>query len=163
MFVPAPEIFKAYDIRGIVDKTLTVEAVRAIGHALGSEAVARKQQAIAVGRDGRLSGPALAGALADGIRAAQAVAVGHFNQGHTGSVQALGHGLHLLQRHEVALGVHAIAQRHVMQGDLLLGHLNTPQTACKVSLPAKISSANISAVRAAAAVMMSRLPAYLGR
>ncbi|WP_298604204.1 phosphomannomutase/phosphoglucomutase [Zoogloea sp.] len=70
MFVPAPEIFKAYDIRGIVDKTLTVEAVRAIGHALGSEAVARGQQAIAVGRDGRLSGPALAGALADGIRAA---------------------------------------------------------------------------------------------
>jgi phosphomannomutase/phosphoglucomutase len=69
-FVPAPEIFKAYDIRGIVDRTLTVEAVRAIGHALGSEAVARGQQAIAVGRDGRLSGPALAGALADGIRAA---------------------------------------------------------------------------------------------
>ena len=70
MFVPAPEIFKAYDIRGIVDKTLTAEAVRAIGHALGSEAVARGQQAIAVGRDGRLSGPELAGALADGIRAA---------------------------------------------------------------------------------------------
>ena len=70
MFVPAPEIFKAYDIRGIVDKTLTVEAVRAIGHALGSEAVARNQKAIAVGRDGRLSDPALAGALADGIRAA---------------------------------------------------------------------------------------------
>ncbi len=70
MFVPAPEIFKAYDIRGIVDKTLTVEAVRAIGHALGSDAVARGQQAFAVGRDGRLSGPALAGALADGIRAA---------------------------------------------------------------------------------------------
>ena len=70
MFVPAPEIFKAYDIRGIVDKTLTAEAVRAIGHALGSEAVARDQKAIAVGRDGRLSGPELAGALADGIRAA---------------------------------------------------------------------------------------------
>ncbi|WP_442770205.1 phosphomannomutase/phosphoglucomutase [Zoogloea ramigera] len=70
MFVPAPEIFKAYDIRGIVDKTLTVEAVRAIAPPLGWEAVARKQQAIAVGRDGRLSGPALAGALAGGIRAA---------------------------------------------------------------------------------------------
>jgi phosphomannomutase/phosphoglucomutase len=70
MFVPAPEIFKAYDIRGIVDKSLTAEAVRAIGHALGSEAVARGQKAIAVGRDGRLSGPELAGALADGIRAA---------------------------------------------------------------------------------------------
>jgi hypothetical protein len=44
MFVPAPEIFKAYDIRGIVDKTLTAEAVRAIGHALGSEAVARSSR-----------------------------------------------------------------------------------------------------------------------
>ena len=68
--LPAPEIFKAYDIRGIVDKTLTAAAVRAIGHALGSEAVARGQKAIAVGRDGRLSGPELAGALADGIRSA---------------------------------------------------------------------------------------------
>ena len=67
---PAPEIFKAYDIRGIVDTALTPAAVRAIGHALGSEALARGQQAIAVGRDGRLSGPALAAALADGIRAA---------------------------------------------------------------------------------------------
>jgi phosphomannomutase/phosphoglucomutase len=68
--IPAPEIFKAYDIRGIVDHTLTVESVRAIGHALGSEAVARGQRAIAVGRDGRLSGPALAAALAEGICAA---------------------------------------------------------------------------------------------
>ena len=68
--LPAPEIFKAYDIRGIVDTVLTPAAVQAIGHALGSEAVARGQRAIAVGRDGRLSGPALAGALADGIRAA---------------------------------------------------------------------------------------------
>ncbi|MDX9699177.1 MAG: phosphomannomutase/phosphoglucomutase [Rhodocyclaceae bacterium] len=67
---PAPEIFKAYDIRGIVDRTLTVDSVRAIGHALGSEALARGQREIAIGRDGRLSGPALAGALADGIRAA---------------------------------------------------------------------------------------------
>ena len=67
---PAPEIFKAYDIRGIVDTVLTPPAVRAIGHALGSEAVTRGQRAIAVGRDGRLSGPALATALADGIRAA---------------------------------------------------------------------------------------------
>ncbi|MFN3986459.1 MAG: phosphomannomutase/phosphoglucomutase [Rhodocyclaceae bacterium] len=68
--VPAPEIFKAYDIRGIVDTTLTPDAVRAIGHALGSEAAARGQREIAIGRDGRLSGPALASALADGIRAA---------------------------------------------------------------------------------------------
>jgi len=68
--VPAAEIFKAYDIRGIVDRTLTEDAARAIGQALGSEARARRQTAIAVGRDGRLSGPRLAGAVSDGIRAA---------------------------------------------------------------------------------------------
>lgn len=66
----APEIFKAYDIRGIVDTVLTPTAVRAIGQALGSEARQRGQQAIAVGRDGRLSGPALADALMEGICAA---------------------------------------------------------------------------------------------
>ncbi|MBX9847779.1 MAG: phosphomannomutase/phosphoglucomutase [Rhodocyclaceae bacterium] len=70
MTLPAAEIFKAYDIRGIVDKSLTEDAVRAIGHALGSEALARKQKTIAVGRDGRLSGPALSKALAEGITAA---------------------------------------------------------------------------------------------
>ncbi|MBI2960032.1 MAG: phosphomannomutase/phosphoglucomutase [Betaproteobacteria bacterium] len=64
-----PEIFKAYDIRGIVGKTLTAEGVRLIGRGLGSEARARGQKAIAVGRDGRLSGPELAGALMEGIRA----------------------------------------------------------------------------------------------
>jgi phosphomannomutase/phosphoglucomutase len=64
------EIFKAYDIRGIVGKTLTPEIVEAIGHAIGSEAVARKQTAIAIGRDGRLSGPDLAAALARGIQKA---------------------------------------------------------------------------------------------
>ena len=66
----AAEIFKAYDIRGIVDKTLTEDACRAIGHALGSEARDRGVRTIAVGRDGRLSGPALAAALAEGINAA---------------------------------------------------------------------------------------------
>ncbi len=64
------EIFKAYDIRGIVDKSLTPEVVRQIGHALGSLALEQGQQAIAVGRDGRLSGPTLSGALMDGICAA---------------------------------------------------------------------------------------------
>lgn len=65
---PPKEIFKAYDIRGIVDKTLTPAVVEAIGQALGSEAAARKQTAIAIGRDGRLSGPDLAAALARGIQ-----------------------------------------------------------------------------------------------
>jgi len=64
------EIFKAYDIRGIVGKSLTADVVRRIGHALGSLAVEQGQQAIAVGRDGRLSGPELADALIDGICAA---------------------------------------------------------------------------------------------
>ncbi len=62
------EIFKAYDIRGIVGKTLTSDIVEAIGHAIGSEAVARKQHSIAIGRDGRLSGPEFAQALARGIQ-----------------------------------------------------------------------------------------------
>jgi len=64
------EIFKAYDIRGIVGKTFTAEIVEAIGHAIGSEAVARKQHTIVIGRDGRLSGPDLSQALARGIQKA---------------------------------------------------------------------------------------------
>jgi phosphomannomutase/phosphoglucomutase len=64
------EIFKAYDIRGIVGLTLTPEIVEAIGQAIGSEAAARKQTAICIGRDGRLSGPELAAALARGIQKA---------------------------------------------------------------------------------------------
>lgn len=62
------EIFKAYDIRGIVGKTLTSEIVEAIGQAIGSEATARRQTQICIGYDGRLSGPELAAALARGIR-----------------------------------------------------------------------------------------------
>ncbi|MFQ5934965.1 MAG: phosphomannomutase/phosphoglucomutase [Acidiferrobacterales bacterium] len=61
------EIFKAYDIRGIVGKTLTPVIVERIGHALGSDACARDQRAVAVGRDGRLSGPELVGALSRGL------------------------------------------------------------------------------------------------
>ncbi len=62
------EIFKAYDIRGIVGKTVTVENVEKIGHAIGSEARARNLTTIAIGRDGRLSGPELSQALARGIQ-----------------------------------------------------------------------------------------------
>jgi phosphomannomutase/phosphoglucomutase len=62
------EIFKAYDIRGIVGKTLTPEIVEAIGQAIGSEAATRHQTQICIGYDGRLSGPELAAALSRGIR-----------------------------------------------------------------------------------------------
>jgi phosphomannomutase/phosphoglucomutase len=67
MHTIAPEIFKAYDIRGIVRTTLTADTVHQIGQALGSEAVARGLQSIVIGRDGRLSGPELVGALTHGI------------------------------------------------------------------------------------------------
>ncbi len=63
-------IFKAYDIRGIVGKTLTPKIVESIGHALGSEARQRGQSEICIGYDGRLSGPELAKALSQGIRKA---------------------------------------------------------------------------------------------
>jgi phosphomannomutase / phosphoglucomutase len=64
-----PEIFKAYDIRGIVERALTREVTELIGRAIGSEARERGQSAIAIGRDGRLSGPELSQALARGIQA----------------------------------------------------------------------------------------------
>ncbi|MEO8346344.1 MAG: phosphomannomutase/phosphoglucomutase [Betaproteobacteria bacterium] len=66
------EIFKAYDIRGIVDRTLTPAIVRAVGQALGSLALERGSDTFAIGRDGRLSGPELLAALSGGIRAAGA-------------------------------------------------------------------------------------------
>ena len=64
----ATEIFKAYDIRGIVGKSLTPEIVELIGRALGSEALKRGGSQIVIGRDGRLSGPSLSAALARGMQ-----------------------------------------------------------------------------------------------
>ena len=64
----ATEIFKAYDIRGIVGKSLTPEVVELIGKALGSEARKRGGSEIVIGRDGRLSGPSLSEALARGMQ-----------------------------------------------------------------------------------------------
>ena len=77
MKLPA-EIFRAYDIRGIVGSTLTAPIVRAIGQALGTLAIeadtagGKLNPAIAIGRDGRLSGPDLSAALAEGIAASGA-------------------------------------------------------------------------------------------
>ena len=73
--VPARSIFKAYDIRGVVDQTLSESGVRAIGAAIGLAAAARGVREIVIGRDGRLSGPRLAAALADGINGAGVDAV----------------------------------------------------------------------------------------
>lgn len=60
-------IFRAYDIRGIADQTLTKEGVYAIGRVLGSMALENAEKSMVVGRDGRLSGPKLSVALCQGI------------------------------------------------------------------------------------------------
>src|SRR5215467_3836427 len=65
----APEIFKAYDIRGIVGRSLTPDACELIGRAIGSEARGLDCSRLAIGRDGRLSGPDLASAVARGLQA----------------------------------------------------------------------------------------------
>lgn len=66
--LPPANIFKAYDIRGIVGDTLTVAGTEAIGRAIGSEALARGRSSVVIGRDGRLSGPELSAALARGLQ-----------------------------------------------------------------------------------------------
>ena len=60
-------IFKAYDIRGIVEKELTPNVVKLIGKAVGTESVAKGERGVVVGRDGRLSGPELSEALISGL------------------------------------------------------------------------------------------------
>ena len=62
------EIFKAYDIRGIVDRTLTSPICQLIGRAIGTRARELGQSRVAIGRDGRLSGPELSRALALGLQ-----------------------------------------------------------------------------------------------
>lgn len=64
-----PAIFKAYDIRGIVPQTLDSQVAEALGKAFGSRARAAGERSVAVGRDGRLSGPELAEALIRGLTA----------------------------------------------------------------------------------------------
>ena len=65
-----PSIFKAYDIRGIVGRTIDEAFAEHLGRAFGTQARALGEQAVAVGRDGRLSGPGLAAALIRGLCAA---------------------------------------------------------------------------------------------
>ena len=60
-------IFKAYDIRGVVPSTLNVEVAHALGRAFGTHAQTCGETVVAVGRDGRLSGPSLVDALVRGL------------------------------------------------------------------------------------------------
>ncbi len=64
-----PSLFKAYDIRGIVDASLTPQACEHIGRAYATLARARGQRAVYISRDGRDSGPRLSAALSAGLRA----------------------------------------------------------------------------------------------
>jgi phosphomannomutase len=60
--------FKAYDIRGIVGQGIDEAFAEHLGRAFGSEAIAAGEKAVAVGRDGRVSGPALVAALIKGLK-----------------------------------------------------------------------------------------------
>ena len=62
-------VFKAYDIRGTVGRTIDERFAEQLGRAFGSEVLAAGDRAVAVGRDGRLSSPALAAALVRGLAA----------------------------------------------------------------------------------------------
>jgi phosphomannomutase/phosphoglucomutase len=63
----SPSIFKAYDIRGIIDQTLDASVAKSIGQAFGSQMRELGETVIVIGRDGRLSGPNLIEALAEGL------------------------------------------------------------------------------------------------
>ena len=60
--------FKAYDIRGIVPSTVTAEFALGLGRAFGTVALGLGERVVAVGRDGRLSGPMLSAALMQGLQ-----------------------------------------------------------------------------------------------
>jgi phosphomannomutase len=63
----SPSLFKAYDLRGVVPSTLDEDVAQALGRAFGARALAAGERTVAVGRDGRLSGPALSAALIRGL------------------------------------------------------------------------------------------------
>lgn len=63
-----PQIFREYDIRGIADRDLTDDVVRAVGRAFGQRVRERGQKSVAVGRDVRLSSGRIRAALIEGLR-----------------------------------------------------------------------------------------------
>ncbi len=66
----AASIFKAYDIRGVTPTALNEGVAEALGLAFGTRALELGEKTVAVGRDGRLSGPGLSAALIRGLVAA---------------------------------------------------------------------------------------------
>ncbi|MGK2925441.1 MAG: phosphomannomutase/phosphoglucomutase [Lysobacterales bacterium] len=64
-----PEIFRAYDIRGVINETLDSGVARSVGQAVGTLALEKNAGPVVVARDGRLSGPYLMEGMIDGILA----------------------------------------------------------------------------------------------
>jgi phosphomannomutase/phosphoglucomutase len=62
-----PEIFREYDIRGIVDKDLNPETVELLGRGIGTYFRHKKRREVAIGRDCRLSSPKFFEALTRGL------------------------------------------------------------------------------------------------
>ena len=62
-----PEIFRQYDIRGVVDKDLTLETVELLGRGIGTYFRQKSRRKVALGRDGRLSSPSFSEALTRGL------------------------------------------------------------------------------------------------
>ncbi|MBW2059514.1 MAG: phosphomannomutase/phosphoglucomutase [Deltaproteobacteria bacterium] len=62
-----PQIFREYDIRGVVGEDLTPEVVRLLGRAFGTYMVERGGKDLVVGRDCRLSSEDFRDALVEGI------------------------------------------------------------------------------------------------
>ncbi|WP_115554792.1 phosphomannomutase/phosphoglucomutase [Xanthomonas arboricola] len=66
----ASEMFRAYDIRGVVGKDLNPGVAALIGQSIGSVMQAQGLRDVVVGHDGRLSGPELTNGLIEGLRRA---------------------------------------------------------------------------------------------
>ena len=65
-----PGIFRAYDVRGVIGKTLDAGIAELLGQSIGSAMQQQGLLDIVVGRDGRLSGPELSEGLINGLRKA---------------------------------------------------------------------------------------------
>jgi phosphomannomutase/phosphoglucomutase len=62
-----PQIYREYDIRGVVDRDLTPDIVRVLGQGFGTRMVRQNKKQLVVGRDGRLSSKSFRDALVEGL------------------------------------------------------------------------------------------------
>ena len=62
-----PQVFREYDIRGVVGRDLDEEFVRRFARAMGAYWVERRVKRVSIGMDARLSSPVFRDILKDGI------------------------------------------------------------------------------------------------